>query len=426
MIDLIRAVVQREWPLRLLSPLFGRYKPFHPNYRQDPYSTYARLREDAPIYRHPLFRFWVLSRHADIVRVLKDPRFSVDHSQAKLPNAFNPMRQMSGRFIDAIHSLLLTLDPPGHTRIRSLVTKAFTPRRVETFRPRIQQVVDETLDQLVGCGEIELMRDFAIPVPLRVITDMLGVPSEDIALFGHWSTCFTSVLDPINGEVTLQQAGKAFDELDTYFRNLFENRRQVPRDDLVSALVAVHEEGDRLSELELLAIVFLMLGAGHETTTSLIGNAVVALMRHPDELKRLREDPTLIETAVEEFLRYDAPVQATERVLTEDVEIGGVWMKKGEVVLCLLGSANHDPAVFEEPERLDIGRKVNPHLAFSQGPHFCLGAQLARTEGQVALTNLLARLPQLSCAGDDINWRSSIFLRRPRALPLAFRIRPIA
>ena len=211
MIDLIRAVVRREWPLRLISPLFGRYNPFDTNYRQDPYPTYARLREDAPIYHHPLFRIWVLSRHADIVRVLKDPRFSVDRSQAKVPEAINLSRYMSERFIGAVHSLLLMLDAPDHTRIRSLVNKAFTPNRVNAHRMHIQRIVDEALEQLTGRDEIELMGDFAIPVPLRVITELLGVPSEDLTLFENWSTSLTTLMDPINGDATIREASEAFD-----------------------------------------------------------------------------------------------------------------------------------------------------------------------------------------------------------------------
>jgi cytochrome P450 len=424
-IELLRKLVRQRWPILVLSPLFGRYNPFHPDYRLNPYPTYARLREEAPIYRHPLFRIWILSRHADIQRVLKDPRFSVNLSLIGPTISGNPLRQMSERQIATIRVLLIFLDPPDHTRIRNLVSKAFSQRRGNSIRPHIQKIADERLDRLSGHEKIELMRDFAIPFPLHVITEMLGVPYEDLQLFKRWSTCLTTLFDPINGAASVADAIAAFDELDTYLSRLFESRKRHPRNDMVSALVAAHEEGDRLSELELLAVVSLILGAGNETVTNFIGNSIISLVRNPGELERLRSDPALIVTAVEELLRYDSPVQATQRVLTEDAEIDGVYLRKGSVVLCLLGSANHDSTVFENPQRLDLGRAPNPHLAFSHGAHFCLGAQLARMECQVALRSLLERLPnKIDTADVEITWNSSIFLRGPNTLLLSYRSRP--
>jgi cytochrome P450 len=418
MIGLIRWMVRQGWPFRVLNPLFGQYNPFHPDYARDPYPFYRRLREHAPVYRHPVLRAWVLSRHADVSAVLKDPRSSVRRLQLEMPAALNPFRKLDERFVEGTAASLLMLDPPDHTRIRTLVGKAFTPRRIEALRPRIQQIVDGALDRLDVDGPIDLIRDFAIPVPIQVIAELLGVPTDDRELFKSWSSRLVALLDPFSSDGTIADAGTAFQELDVYFTRLFAERRRAPRDDLISALVAASEQGDRLSEIELLSTVFLILGAGHETTTNLIGNATVAMIRHPGERKRLQDDFGLIETAVDEFLRFDSPVQATDRILGTDLEIDGHAMKEGQLALLLLGGANRDPAVFAEPDRLDLSRVENPHLSFSQGAHFCLGAQLARAEAQIALRSLLARFPDWRGDGRSIDWRSGLVLRGPRALSI--------
>ncbi len=420
MIDLLRKMVKQRWLMNALSPLFGRYNPFHPDYCLNPYPTYAQLREEAPIYRHPLTGIWILSRHADVQYALTDPRFSVDRSLAEATISGNPLSRMSERQISTISALLIFLDPPDHTRVRNLVSKAFSQRRVNALRPHIEAIAEDILDHTFGSEKFELMSDFAIPFPLHVITEMLGVPHDDIRMFKRWSTCLMTFFDPLNGPASVADAKVAFEELDAYLSRLFESRKRNPRDDMVSALVAAHEEGNSLSGLELLAVVSLILLAGNETLTNFIGNSVIALIRNPVELERLRREPALIESAVEELLRYDSPVQATHRVLTEDTKIDGVNLRKGSVVLCLLGSANHDSTVFEDPQKLDLRRTPNPHLAFGYGTHYCLGAQLARIECQVALTSLLERFPKNITAADElITWNSSIFLRGPKTLPLS-------
>jgi cytochrome P450 len=335
-----------------------------------------------------------------------------------MPAMLNPFRKLDERFRDGTASSLLMLDPPDHTRIRTLVGKAFTPRRIDALRPRIQQIVDQALDRLDPTAPIDLIRDFAVPVPIQVIAELLGVPTDDRELFKSWSSRLVALLDPLSADATLADAAEAFSELDVYFTRLFAERRLRPRDDLISALVAASEQGERLNEIELLATVFLILGAGHETTTNLIGNAVAAMIAHPDERKRLRDDPGMIETAVEEFLRFDSPVQATDRIAGSDLEIDGHSIAQGQLVLLLLGAANRDPTVFESPDRLDLSRAENPHLSFSQGAHFCLGAQLARAEGQIALGTLMTRFPDWR--GDDrgLDWRGGLVLRGPRAIPI--------
>jgi cytochrome P450 len=335
----------------------------------------------------------------------------------------NPMKGLSDGFLRVIESSLLMLDPPDHTRIRNLVNKAFTPRVVEGLRPSIQRVVDETLDAALASSgpqrEIDLVRDFAVPIPLSVIAEMLGVPVGDRAQFKRWSTELAGLLDPISAVASLKGVEATFLEMQRYFESLFEERRCAPCNDLVSALVAAEEQGDRLDPSELLAVVSLILGAGHETTTNLIANAVVALLRNPGERKRLQDDPGLAASAVEEFLRYDSPVQATDRLAADALELGGRKIDKGRFILLLLGSANRDPRQFDEPDRLDLGRQENRHLSFSQGVHFCLGAQLARVEAQIALSTLLRRCPDLRGDPHPAAWRRSVVLRGPLALPVS-------
>ncbi len=414
-------MVRSQWPIRLLNPCFGRYNPFHPDFLADPYRAYRRLRESAPVYRHPVLRVWFLSRHADCQAVLRDPRFSVDRSRVKAPPGMNPARSLSPDFVEAIQCSLLMLDPPGHTRIRHLVNKAFTLRAVERLRPRLETLVEELLDRVEPAGEMEFVRDFASPLPVTVIAELLGVPEEDRGPLKRWSDDLTALLDPFHAPGGLAGAQRAFQGAQRSFAKLFAERRRAPRDDLLSALVSAEERGDVLSEAELLSVCMLILGAGHETTTNLLGNAMLALLAHPQERERLDADPSLIKTAVEELLRFDSPVQATDRVALEDLEIDGHAIRGGQLVVTLLGSANRDPERFPDPDRLDLGRGDNAHLAFGLGTHFCLGAQLARLEAQVALPALLRRFPDLSGPSEPPARVPSMLLRGPSALPLRLR-----
>jgi cytochrome P450 len=405
--------------MRLLGPLFGRFNPLHPDRRRDPYPGYLKLRERAPVYRHPLMRIWFLSRYDDCAAVLKDSSFSVQ--RMTLPVTQKMVAPLHEDFREMITRNLLMLDPPDHTRIRSLVGKAFTPRVVERLRPRIQEVVDQLFDAAEPAGEMDFVLDFAYPLPVIVIAEMLGVPASDRERFIAWSNRLVAIIDPFTAPESLESVQPAFDEMAGYLRDVCEQRRREPRDDLISALVAAEEQGDALTPTELISVCAVILGAGYETTASILGNSVIALLRNPGERKRLQDDPSLIESAVEELLRYDPPVQATDRIATRDCEIGGKQIRKGQLVVTLLAAANRDPARFPDPERLDLGRQDNAHLSFSHGVHFCLGAQLARAELQIAIGTLLRRFPDFEGDPDTDAWRPSITLRGLTTLPLTLR-----
>jgi cytochrome P450 len=392
-----------------------QFNPMDPEFVADPYPTYQRLRSEDPVHLSPL-GFWVLTRYEDVVGSLRDPRFAKEPMIAAVAARL-------GITPTGIGISMLDRDPPDHTRLRSLASKAFTPRVVEALRPRIQQIVDGLLEDVAGAHTMDLIEQFAYPIPVNVICEMLGVPVADHEQFKGWSLDLARGLDSImlgpDSEV-FKRSGQAREGLSSYFRTLIAERRRAPREDLLSALIAAEEAGDKLSEPELLAMCILLLVAGHETTVNLIGNGTLALLRHPDQLRMLRERPELIVTAVEELLRFDGPVQRTARTPTEDVTLGGRTIPKGEIVMPFIGAADRDPAQFRDPERLDITRTDNRHIAFGWGIHFCLGAPLARIEGQIAINTLLRRLPKLALAVDRPEHRHSLTLRGLVSLPVSF------
>jgi cytochrome P450 len=389
--------------------------PFLPEHRADPYPLYRKLRELDPVHRSPAGPL-ILTRHADATAVLRDPCFSSNpsHLGGERP-------QVGPRRVDT--RVLLFLDPPDHTRLRSLVSKAFTPAVVRRLRPRVQQLVAELLDRVEERGSMELIADLAYPLPMAVICELLGVPAEDRALFGNWSSDASRLLDRDLDldEEAMERGGTAIAGFTEYFAGLVRQRREAPRDDLLTGLIAAEEDGQRLSWEELFATIILLYLAGHETTVNLIGNGALALLRHPDQLERLRRDRSLAPRAVEELLRYDSPVHMTARIATTDLEVGGVPVPRGEQVIALVAAANHDPAVFTEPDALDVGRRDNRHLSFSAGMHYCLGASLARLEGEVALPALLDRFPQLALAEEEFHLREHFVLRGLRSLDLRIR-----
>jgi len=391
------------------------FNPMDPEFVADPYPTYRRLRAEDPVHRSPL-GFWVLTRYEDVVGVLRDSRLAKEAIATYVAARFNIP-------VPGLGLSMLDRDPPDHTRLRGLVSKAFTPRVVEVLRPRIQALVDELLDRVEGNASMDLIEDFAYPLPVTVICEMLGVPVEDRERFKQWGLDIARGLDsimlPPDSEVA-RRSMAARNGLSDYFRELIALRRARPRADMLSDLIAAEEAGDKLTESELLATCILLLVAGHETTVNLIGNGTLALLRHPEELRRLREDPGLIVTAVEELLRYDGPVQRTARIPSEDVTIGGRTIPKGDMVMPFIGAADRDPAQFPDPERLDITRTENRHIAFGWGIHFCLGAPLARVEGQIAINTLVSRLPKLALATDRPEFRQSLTLRGLTSLPVAF------
>ncbi|MBV9893908.1 MAG: cytochrome P450, partial [Chloroflexi bacterium] len=345
----------------------------------------------------------------DVVASLTDARFSADRTRQDLPELAE-----SYQFAKS----MLVSDPPDHTRLRALVQKAFTPRMVEQLRPRIIAIVGELLDRIAQRdGAFDVIADFAHPLPVVVIAELLGVPAEDRVRFSEWSAVLAASLDPLVSEDLANRVPGARDAVDAYLRGIIAERRKQPRSDLISALVAAEERGDVLSEPELVVMCRLLLIAGHETTVNLIGNGTNALLRHPDQFAKLREDPGLITSAIEELLRYDSPVQMTGRIATEPVQFDGHTVQPGEWILPLLGAANHDPAQFADPERLDLTRNPNAHVAFGRGIHFCLGAPLARLEGQVAIGALVRRFPSLALAGEPVR-RKQITLRGLQSLPV--------
>ncbi|MBM4270244.1 MAG: cytochrome P450 [Deltaproteobacteria bacterium] len=417
-LEFVQGMIRREWPVRLLAPVIGRYNPFLPEFRLDPYASYRRLRETAPVYKSPALRTVILSRFADVVPILQDARFGVDRRQAKMAQRLGMFESMRPDFRDAITTSLLMIDPPDHTRLRRLVSKAFTPRVIERLRARTEELVATLLDDMARRPDPDLIRDLADPLPLLIIGELLGVPVEDRARLKSWSNDAVGILDPLQAEGGIAGIVRAFDELRTYLHDVFADRRAHPREDLVSNLVAVEEQGDVLSEVELDSLCLLLLVAGNETTTNLIGNGVLALLNHPAERRRLQDDPSLAKSAIEEMLRYDSPIQATDRVVLEPLELHGRRLAKGDVVGLLLGAANRDPARFADPDRLDVGREDNAHLAFGHGVHFCLGAQLARLEGQIAITRLLERFPDLDGERAPKTWKRSLVLRGLTSLRL--------
>ena len=396
---------------------------FDPAFKADPYPTYARLRSSAPVYRAALpdgRGVWLITRYEDVLAVLKDHRFVKDWRGALTPEQLAQVPPIP-EVMKPLSQNMLDTDPPDHERLRALVSKAFTPRLIERLRPRVQAISDGLLDAVQDRGEMDLIDDYAFPLPITVIAELLGVPAEDRNNFREWSDAAVSgnASQEYMEEILIPHM-QAFTD---YLRALFEEKRANPGDDLVSALVRAEEAGDRLSEDELLGMVFLLLVAGHETTVNLIGNGVLALLQHPDQLRKLKEDPSLIKPAIEELLRYDGPVEtSTERFAREDVEIGGQVIPRGEMVLVVLAAADHDPQRFSDPDELDITRTDNRHLAFGKGIHHCLGAPLARMEGQIAISTLLRRMPNLRLKGspESLSWRPGMILRGLRGLPVEF------
>jgi pimeloyl-[acyl-carrier protein] synthase len=385
---------------------------------ENPYPVYAMLRSTQPVFQVPIpadvgAGVWLLTRYAEVQQVLRDPAYTVDRRRAdavqrnreRLPAA------ILGEGGGLLRSMLL-MDPPDHTRVRSLVNKAFTPRRVAALRPRIEAIAAELLDPHVRAGALDVIGDLSGPLPAIVIAELLGVPSKDHRLFRQWAADLISFTGAIGSDEDPDERFKrGYVPLAEYLSAVIAERRAEPRDDLISAMVVAQEDRDALSDEEMLATSLLLLIAGHETTTNLIGNGMLALLQHPDELARLRAEPALLKGAIEEMLRYDSPVQGTARVPLDDVEIGGVAIGKGALVFTAVGAANRDPEVFESPERFDVGRRENRHLSFGFGAHFCLGAPLARLEAEVAFQALLERFPNPKLASEKLERRPSPILR---------------
>jgi len=400
------------------APLFN---PLSPEFIRDPYPHYDLLRRLDPVHitSHGMY---LVSRHADVSNILRDKRFGKDFVERSV-RRYGPKIMEEPVFRSMSH-WMLQQDPPDHTRLRGLVVKAFTARRVDDMRPRIQEVVDRTLDRVIPLGKMDLIEDFAFRLPVTIICDMLGIPEEHRETFYAGTRDGGRILDPVPlSPAEIAQGNAANMMAQMYFQQLFELRRRQPGDDLTTQLVQAEEDGSKLTNEELTANVMLLFGAGHETTLNLIGNGLLALHRNPEQLALLKARPELTANAIEEFLRYDSSVQMTGRVTLEEIDdIGPKKIPKGESVLCLLGSANRDPAAYpDHPDRLDIARPNVRPLSFGGGIHYCLGAQLARIEAEIAITTLLRRLPELRLDdAENPEWRPTFVLRGLKRLPASW------
>ena len=373
-----------------------------PSFRADPYPVLARLREREPVHYDDVIKRWVLTRRDDIERVLRDRTMAVDGRKANEGTVLRLFVAPPG----GPEPGMLLLDPPAHTRLRSLVNKAFTPRAVERLAPRIREISDELLAAVAGQERFDLIEAFAGPLPVIVIAEMLGIDPADRGDFKRWSDLSVMEFNPLITEEQRAVTADANTQIGTYFWRTIAERRANPRDDLISALIAVEETGDRLTDGEIVTMCCLLLPAGNVTTTDLIGNGVWTLLRHPDQLRKLRDDPSLIKNAVEEILRFESPVVQTGRIPMEDVEIGGCPIRCGESIVTSLAAANRDPGGCPEPDRFDITRADVRHHSFGGGVHFCLGAPLARLEAQLAISALVQRFPKLRLADEPLEWRA--------------------
>ena len=387
----------------------------------DPYPRYHQLRSEDPVHWNKGVSAWILTRYSDVLAALRDPRLSAERITALTGLIREVGGEPAQRLERTFLNMMLFSDPPDHTRLRALANKAFTPRVVEQMRSHIQSVVNILLDEVQPQGRMDVIADLAYPLPAIVIGEMLGAAPQDRDQLKKWSADLAAFLGNIRTvSETYENAIKSVSELIEYLRELVYQRRKEPRDDLISALALAEEEGDSFTEEELYAMCVLLIFAGHETTTNLIGNGLLALLNNPDQLAKLRHDPSLLEPAIEEIIRYDGPVQTTSRTALEPLEIGGKQIAKGDRLSLTLGAANRDPAQFPDPDRMDISRTDNRHVGFGFGIHFCLGAALARMEGQLAIGAVVERMPELRLESTDLVWRDNPILRSLNALPVAF------
>ena len=394
----------------------------NPEVRADPYPFYAQLRSQDPIHWDEELGFWVLTRYADIASVYHDPRFS--RAQG-LRRGFERLPQTEQVIAEPVYrsfsKTMFYSDPPYHTHLRGLVNSAFTPNAVEQMRPYVQRTVDILLDAVQTHKKWDVIHDFAYPLPILVIAQMLGLPAEERGRFKTWSDDLFAILGSVpHAPELMERAALSLTELTSYITTLGETRRKQPQEDLLSALVEAVEGGEHLTQEELVANIIILLSAGHETTSNLIGNGLLALLQHPDQMQKLRDRPGLVASAVEEMMRYDNPVQIAYRSAAEDVEIGGKCIRKGHLVNSILAAGNRDPEHYSEPDRFDIARDEGKHLGLGLGIHFCLGAPLLRLEAQITFTSILRRFPRLQLATENLEWQEHPIFRGVKSLPVIF------
>ncbi|HEY0754795.1 MAG TPA: cytochrome P450 [Ktedonobacteraceae bacterium] len=394
------------------------YHLLDPEVLANPYPLYQRLRQEAPVHWDPFLHTWIVTRYADVITVFQ--KFSAERTPT--------VDQMAAMGLEALTPLaevmvkqMLFLDPPDHGRIRGLASKAFTPRRVEGLREHIREITETLLDAVQDKGEMDIIADLAYPLPAIVTAEMLGVPTSDWPLLTRWSADFAQVLGNFqHNPDNAAQVVKSLGEMIAYFHEAIRETRKHPGDGLINAYLSAEVNGDRFTEEEVVANTIVTMVGGQETTTNLIGNGVLALLRHPDQLARLKADLSLIPSAVEELLRYESPSQHTARLAPEDIVLGGKQIRKRQAVIAVMGAANRDPERFPDPDRLDLGRQDNRHVAFAWASHFCFGAPLARIEGQIAFERLVTRMPDLALKPGKIIWRENLGLRGLTTLPVTF------
>ena len=393
-----------------------------PEIKADPYPLYARLRVEDPVHWDEAMGFWVMTRYADIAAALRDTRLCKGLGiRAALNRVPEDEKATAQPVFDVFSRQMLYADPPYHTRLRALVNQAFTPRVVAKMEPHIKEVVDGLLDAVQDTGRMDVIEHLAYPLPVTVIMELLGLPVEEREQFKKWSDDFMATLGVVRQTPEIYRAAaRSLGELTDYIHGIRPELVAHPRDDLLSALATVAEAGDRLDNDELVANSILLLGAGHETTTNLIGNGLLALIRHPDQMQQLKGNPSLIPNAVEELMRYDNPVHIVWRYAAEDLEVGGNKIRQGQFINLMVGAANRDPEQFPDPDRLDVARDQGKHLGFGLGIHFCPGAALARLESAIAFRRVLQRMPNLALESEDLDWETSPTFRGVKSLPVTF------
>lgn len=407
-----------------MNDIKRKYDLYSQDFNRNAYATFAEMRTHDPIHRQigldGVTPIWFFSKYEDIDAILRDKRFVRDEALSKEPHE----RYKASALDELINNHMLTKDGNDHRRLRNLVSQAFTPRRIAELRPRIQSIAHELVAAVKAKGEMDLIAEFSFPLPTIVILEMLGIPIEDRDKFKTWSN---ALLAPQMNQEGAEEAIRLLTDFTDYLRELFVKRRSEPKDDLITALLEAEEAGDKLSENELFSTMVLLIVAGHETTVNLIANAILALIKNPDQLGKLKQAPELMPQAVEEFLRFDGSVErALNRFAAEDISYKGHKIKRGDPVILILASANHDESKFKEPEALELERQPNPHLGFGKGMHYCLGAPLARLETEIALNTLLAELPDLALAvtESDLRWRFLPGFRGLETLPIRWSLKP--
>ncbi|MEG4944797.1 cytochrome P450 [Microcoleus sp. F4-D5] len=400
-----------------------KFNLFDHKFNANPYPTYHGLRNEDPVHRYFVGGDWIVTRYADVKAVLKSSCVSTDDRPKSIQER-NKYFLHKEKNLDTLayttSRFLFYMNPPDHTRLRGLVGKGFSSVVVERMRPHIQEIVNELLDKVRHKGSMDIVAELASPLSVSVISKLLGIPKEAQQQLHQWTNVLSRILDPLVSLKEYEAMNQATEEIQEYLRTLIAAREKEPQEDFISNLIAAKDQSDRLSQKELLAICTLLFGAGEETTGNTIGNGMLALLQHPNQMEQLKREPTMIQSAVEEVIRYDSAIQMLTRIATDNIEIGNQTIKAGEKIVLCLGAANRDPAQFPNPDELNINREHNQHVAFADSIHYCLGAPLARLETQIAINTLIQTFPNLKLASNKQEWKKSIVIRGLKSLSVSF------